>query len=855
MINRIAQTSADKEAYEKIIGESESIKDDFYDYSKVVVRKPWGYEYLLYENDSVAVWILYLKDGAQTSMHCHPNKKTSLIVLEGNVVCSSLGSENPRSVGQGMVIEKGVFHQTTCKNQGGAFVMEVETPVNKRDLLRLKDKYGRQNLGYESSDSYSGNTQNYNYLSLIDTDFTCNQKKRFGKCTMTLRRLEHAKNFEELANLNEDDAICILSGQIFNGPDLLMDTADTLTVKEILARRSNLAIKQPIEILVIRRMDHITKVSDYITNFFKKKDFFFVPGDANVHLLDSLGRTEGAHFSSFFTEKSASFAAEAYAKTSNQAPVLVVSSGGSGPASLPGVANAWVDSAPMIVISGQARSDQSIDSSVRQLGNKSLNIIEMVKPITKYAAKLTEAHEIRYHLEKAAYMATEGRPGPVWLDIPIDIQSAIVDESELNTFDPQKEIQVNRSSKKLEEPLQKVQSLLMAAERPVLLLGHGAQDMVKDKKLITWIENLGIPVVLTRRGCDLIPENHPLFFGRAGAYGQRRANFVIQNSDLLLSIGARLSIPLVGRNHRSFVRKAKKIVVDIDAHELKKNTISIDCPIQASAQDFMEGFDQHIGRLQGKLKIENWISQCQTWRESFPVKKEYNVNGKFLSPYLFISELSRQAPDNAIIVADGGAVTNFMMQTFEFKSNQKMILSTGLELPGFALAGSIGASLAAKRAPVICLCEDLGFQSALSELQTVLNEHTPIKFFVFTSQGSLAIRNIQKDFFGSRFVGTDIETTYRKIAPLKQVARDSGYKDFEIKTHEEMGQKIQNILETREASFCEVHIDPHQELIPRPGFVIKEDGKWIAKPIEDMYPFMDAKQLKANMIIDLAAED
>ena len=502
MINRIGVSDLDRSTLTKISSDPSVLRDivdDGCDYSKVVVRKPWGYEYLLYQNNSVAVWILYLKEKAQTSMHCHPTKKTSLIVLEGQVTCSALDREVSRSVGQGLLIEKSVFHQTACNSPGGAFVMEVETPVNKRDLLRLKDKYGREGMGYEKSDNYSVHTQNYNYLHLIDSDFDSKQKKRFGNCTLTLKRIGTTAELHKLMRLHDDDVICVMKGEIHvqGTAARTLGPAETLVVHDLRNLVSNLTevrIEKPIEVLLIRKMDHITKISDYIASRFRRNHFFFVPGDANVHLLDSLGRLEGARFSPCFTEKSASHAAEAYSKTTHEPAVLIVSSGGSSAGAISGVANAWVDSTPMVVISGQARSDQDFNVKTRQLGNKSLNIIDVVKPITKYAAKITDPMAIRFHLEKALYLAKAGRPGPVWLDVPIDIQGMAIDESELVGFDPAtlETPIVLTEPDDLSEDLDKLIGLLKSAKRPVLLAGYGVQISKAKPEFLKLVDQLKI---------------------------------------------------------------------------------------------------------------------------------------------------------------------------------------------------------------------------------------------------------------------------------------------------------------------------------------------------------------------------
>src|SRR3989344_3349322 len=309
MIKKIALTERDRKELEHLQVNPQDVQDDHYDYSKVVVKKPWGYEYLIFSNEAIAVWILYLKTGAQTSMHCHPRKKTSLVVLEGKVNCSTITEGLDRSVGEGLLIDKGVFHQTTTVSESGAFVMEIETPVNKRDLVRLKDRYGREGKGYETEDQHSFNTQNYNYISFQNPGIQHNLKKRFGQCTMTFKKLTGAKILDEILELNPEDVICILEGQLLSPANQpVIDVGDTMTVKA-LKQFGGLHVSRNTEMLIIKKIDRILKISDCVASFLSEKNIkpvFVVPGEANVHLLDSIGRHEGLGFVCTQNEKSAS---------------------------------------------------------------------------------------------------------------------------------------------------------------------------------------------------------------------------------------------------------------------------------------------------------------------------------------------------------------------------------------------------------------------------------------------------------------------------------------------------------------------------------------------------------------------
>ena len=851
MIKKVSQTKRDREICENLRVNPQDIQDDHYDYSKVVVKKPWGYEYLIFENESVAVWVLYLKNDALTSMHCHPCKKTSLIVLQGKVVCSSLTNNFERSVGEGLLIDKGAFHQTRSASESGAFIMEIESPVNKRDLVRLKDEYGREGKGYEKSDKHSVNLQNYNYLSLHVPEIHYNLKKQFGQCSLTFKKISHSQGIEDLFTLNNKDVVSVLCGQILNrNGQTVVGIGDTVTVKELknvdMPHVDNYA-----ELLITKKIDTLIKATDYIARFLVEcgvKSVFIAPGNANVHLLDSIGRFEKLSFFCPEGENSASMAVEAYSKISENLGVLVVSSGSSGTNAISGIARAWVDSTPILVISGQDNIEFEDNLNVRQLGTKSLNIVDIVKPITKYAVRVTDPKTIRYHLEKAVSLAKSGRPGPVWIDLPIDVQGVIIDEKELQSAEPQQPIVKIISPNNISTIIK----LLTQAKRPVLLGGNGIRLAGAEKIFLELIDQLGIPTLTSRRGADLLTEDHPLYYGRPGVYGHRKANFVIQNADLLLCIGSRLSIPLIGRNTQAFARAAKKIIVDIDQDELEKSTLNSDISICQSADSFIKellkglsGFEQNYN---------SWINQCQDLASKFSIVSEDYKHKTKINPYLFIHQFSEYLQEDEIIVYDGGSIMNYVMQTFQLKMGQRLVCSTGLELPGFAVPGAIGVSQWAKDKPIYCLCEGEGILNSISNLQAIATNQLPIKILIFRSQGNATVRKIQRDFFGSRYVGTDDEILF-SCPEIKEIARVYDIPFLEIKTPDRIVDGLKDFLCQKGPVICEIHVDSDQELIPRMGFTIKEDGKWLAKPLEDMYPLLDRNVLKNAMCIDLWEED
>ncbi len=870
--------------------------DDFFDYSKVVVKKPWGYEYLLYQNGVVAVWILYIKPGFQTSMHCHPNKKTSLVLLSGEARCLNLHQETKLLPGDGLLIEKGVFHCTASLSEQGIFVMEIESPINKRDLIRLKDSYGRVGQGYETVDHMSYNLQNYNYVHLIEPQVFYNVKKKFGQCSIALAAFTDYADFTKNFLAEGWGAVSILKGKILDGANtVVLDVGDTIDAGQIVTQE-NLMMEGPLEIITIQKRDRISKLSDYVISFLEQhrlSSTFVVPGSANVHLLDSLGRNTNLNHITTQTEQAATQAAEAYAKLTGKTAVAIIAAGCAGPNSLTGVASAWVDSTPLLVISGQSQSNQTREgSALRQLGVQEVDIITMVKPITKYAVRVTDPLTIRYHLEQALFLAQEGRQGPVWIDLPIDIQGMNIDEEELVPFAASAATAASASTPTptaiatltftstpaLVPLVQKTYHFLRQAQRPVLLAGNGIRLSKAELELRELIGKLQIPILLSKRGADLLPEHDqqghqqcPYYFGRPGAYGHRSANFIIQNADLLLSIGCRLSIPLLGRNYRTFARAATKIVVDVDPAELQKNTIVPDLGVACSAKDFIQEMLKQFPA--GELPdYHSWRERCQYWKEKYqfePVKNSAeddannsgnNANSiKKINAYTVIRLLSQALPEDSIITIDGGSPNIFMMQQFQFKVGQRLISSTGLENISFGLPAAIGAAVASNK-PVLCICEDRGFQKNVQELETIMNYNLPIKILILNQGGYSYVQKTQKEYFGRRFVasqtgaagaaGTDLG-----FPDLQGIATAYHLPYLKMEQNSQLEAGLKLFLQQPGAMIGEVVIDPQQEIVPRIVFKVRPDGKWLAKPLEDMYPFLDRKEFKENMIVEPLAEE
>lgn len=847
MLEFIKKSKDDQGALAALRPELLDLSDDGTDYSKVVVKKPWGYEYLLYGNQDLAVWILFIAPGAETSVHCHPRKHTSLTVLKGEVDFRTLTNSYRKKAGQALLIEEQVFHQTCGVGKDGAYIMEIETPNNKRDLVRLRDRYGRQNMGYEDASAYSINTQNYNYISFNSPNHTAATitKKRLGECTLTVCRIKKGEALNSVLKLERDDILCLLRGTLKSGQKI----GHAFIVPD-----HQLVAESECDVLISRRSDRLVKVSDYVAESLKTmgvSDVFLTPGDANVHLLDSIGRCEGLRFIALSSEREAALAAEAYAKTSGKLGALILSSGAAVPSAVQGIANCYIDSAPLLVLAGQSRSDQGGDAdiNVRQLGNKAFNAVELTKSITKYGARIKSASDVARELNKAATTATSGRPGPALLEFPIDIQGAECELAELSAVE---QTSIACSQDKISPAIiSAVIERLKSAKRPILLIGNGVRISGAQTEVTRLLTKISVPVLLSRRGADLLPAEHALNFGRPGTFGTRAANFLIQNADLLISVGCRQSIPLIGRNTEAFARGAYKINVDIDQNELDKSTIRPDLKVAADAKVFLSSLSTALNE---PLAFDAWLAEAELIRSKFPAFiPEYDHRAE-INPYGLLTQISEKTPPNAAIIIDGGPIMHRSMQVFKFKAGQSLISSTGLETPGFALSGAIGAAAALKKHPVVCLIEDRGFQACAQSLQTILDYKLDIRIVVLGTKGSAGVRNIQKDYFGSRFVGTDGETRL-STPPINAISALYGLRTVAIANPSEIHTKLSDFLSSPGPSLCEVTVDSEQELIPRMAFNIKPDGKWIAKPLEDMYPFLPRTELQQTMKIPILQED
>jgi acetolactate synthase-1/2/3 large subunit len=584
------------------------------------------------------------------------------------------------------------------------------------------------------------------------------------------------------------------------------------------------------------------------------RHLFMLAGGGALHLNDSLGRCNDSEYVCNLHEQAAAVAAEAYARVTNHLGVALVTTGPGGTNTVTGVAGAWLDSTPVLFISGQVkRADLKRDSGVRILGVQEIDIVSIVDSITKYAVTVEDPESIRYHLEKAVYLATSGRRGPVWIDIPLDVQAAQINPENLRCFTPPSEPAQSQDSAQVCEQVARLMEMLNRAERPVLLAGNGIRSAGAEKLFLDVVERLGIPVLTTWLGLDLIPGDHPLCFGRPGALAPRGANFTVQNSDLLLVLGSRLDLAMTAYSYDRFARAATKIMVDIDAAEIRKVKPSIDLPIVADAKVFLDELNlQSEGFRRGAWG--GWVNRCQDWKSRYPlVLPEHRSLPDNLSMYHFSEALSDElAPADVITPGSSGFAIEIFLLCLKIKKDQRCFHNRGTGSMGFGLPAAIGAAVASGRRTV-CVDGDGGFQMNIQELATVERLGLPIKFFVANNDGYASIRASQNGYF-HLLTGAD-RTSGMTLPDLGAVAKAYGLPYVRIADKTELNQQIRRVLETEGPVVCEVFVAPNEDRIPRASSYVKPDGSMGSKPLEDLFPFLDRDEFQENMIVPVLPEE
>jgi len=599
------------------------------------------------------------------------------------------------------------------------------------------------------------------------------------------------------------------------------------------------------------------KVSDFIAEYLVSKGIrcnFTVPGGGAMHLNMSFGHQEGMRNVFVQHEQAAAIAAEAYARVTGVPGFVCCTTGPGGTNTLTGVLGAWLDSIPMLIVSGQVRYATTARYSglpLRAMGDQEYDITPLVSHMTKYAEMVTDPLSIKYHLDKALHLATCGRPGPVWLDVPLDVQGALVDTDQLIEFNPD-DIEDDSAPKVSSELIDQVVSHLRSAKRPVLNIGNGVRIADAYEDLQQLIKLLNMPVVNGFDSIDTIPFDDSLYVGRAGLMGDRAGNFAVQNCDLFLSIGSRLSARQVGYNVKSWARAACTIVEDVDAFELKKPSIRVDLPVHADAREFI----QELVKVLANDPVEpngEWNERCQQWKRTYPVVTEaMHSENRAVNAYHFIDILGKELPASQIVVTGNGTAYVASSQALKIKEGQRYVSNSGAASMGYDLPAAIGAAFAAPGKTIVCLSGDGSIQMNLQELQTIAFHNLPIKTFVINNAGYHSMRQTEGNLFPELTpVGIGPETGDLSFPSIKRISEAYGIRYVSASKNDKVQQAVLDTLQGDGPAICELFCVTDQKFEPKSATKKLEDGTLVSPPLEDLAPFLSREELASNMLIPL----
>lgn len=591
-------------------------------------------------------------------------------------------------------------------------------------------------------------------------------------------------------------------------------------------------------------------------------DCFSVVGGGAMHLNDALGHKDGLTVTYNHHEQACAIAAEAYARIDNRIAAVCVTTGPGGTNALTGVLGGWLDSIPMFIISGQVRYDttaryalQYTETPLRAMGDQEYDIVKSVTPMTKYATMIEDPLQIRYGLEKAWHLATTGRPGPVWIDIPVNYQGSYIETEDLTGYDPAEDDALLPPPVS-QDLVHKVLYAISQAKRPVIHAGYGIRLSGAYDVFRSVMEKLNIPVVTYWNAIDLIEDAHPLYVGRAGNMGDRPGNWAIQNADLVIAIGTRISIRQVGYNWQTWARAAKVIMVDIDQAELKKPTLHVDMPIWADAKNFLTRLNSAITQdpvFQNRI----WLDACQNWKKNYPVvqPRQWEENGATANVYAFVHYLSEQLPENSLTAVSNGACCVVGHQAYVIKKGSRFANNSAVASMGYGLPAAIGTCIAGGRAETICLEGDGSIMMNLQELQTIITNKLPIKIFLINNSGYHSIRITQSNLFSEHCkVGIGEESGDLSFPAFRKIADAFGFPYYEAHSNASMKETVDKVLALDGPVFCEIYTDTEQRWEPKSSTKRLEDGTLVSPPLEDLAPFLPREELKEIMFIPLLEE-
>ncbi len=583
-----------------------------------------------------------------------------------------------------------------------------------------------------------------------------------------------------------------------------------------------------------------------------------------MHLNDALGHKEGLQVTYNHHEQACAIAAEAYARLDNKIAAVCVTTGPGGTNALTGVLGGWLDSIPMFIISGQVRYDTTARYAMqftdgmplRAMGDQEYDIVKSVEPMTKYAVMIEDPKQIRYALEKGWHLATTGRPGPVWIDIPVNYQGSYIETDHLEGYDP------TEDDAKLppgveDEVVSAVLEKIRKAKRPVFHAGYGIRLSGGYEAFRSAAEKLNIPIVTYWNAVDLIEDENPLYCGRAGNMGDRPGNWAIQNADLILAVGTRISIRQVGYNWKTWARAAEVIMVDIDQAEMKKPTLHVEMPVWADAKDFLQKLDKAAETSAPVYRGEEWLETCQRWKQEYPavVPRQWEENGETANVYAFVRHLSSQLPENSLTAVSNGACCVVGNQAYVIKKGSRMANNSAVASMGYGLPAAIGTCIGGGCRNTICLEGDGSIMMNLQELQTVLTNQLPIKLFLINNNGYHSIRITQSNLFREHCkIGIGPESNDLSFPEFKKIAEAFGFPYYSAHSNAEMKRVVDEVLKQEGPVFCEIFTDTEQVWEPKSSTKRLPDGTLVSPPLEDLAPFLPREELRKNMFIPLMDE-
>ena len=592
------------------------------------------------------------------------------------------------------------------------------------------------------------------------------------------------------------------------------------------------------------------RLSDYVAKRLAEhgvKDVFMISGGGAMHLNDAIGRCKSLRYICNHHEQATAIGAEGYSRVSDRLGVSIVTTGPGGTNTLTGVIGQWLDSIPALYISGQVKFTTTKDScpevGLRQLGDQEIGIVDIVRSVTKYSEMVTDPYRIKYVLDKAIYLATAGRPGPVWIDIPLNVQAALIDERKLKGFVPPKK----KSSRDVAAKAAKTLALLRAARRPVIIAGHGIRLAGAQALFERLADRLNIPVVATFAGFDLVPNSAPWFSGRIGTIGTRGGNFTLQNADLVISLGSRNNIRQVSYDWANFAHRAKKVIVDIDPAELAKPTVHPDLAVNADVKEFVSALLSVLPK-NGAGDFSAWLQWCRERNRRYPVVlEEYRKLKTKVSPYHFMETLTEMLRPATPVVAGNGSACVCLFQAGMVHKGQRVFWNSGCASMGYDLPAAIGACVGNGGKETVCLAGDGSIMMNLQELATVAHYRLPLKIFVLNNEGYVSIRQTQENFFKGNYVACDSSSGVG-FPDFIRVARSFGLATEVIDSARTMKTRIQKVLKHKGPVLCEVRLPRDHKFMPKLSSEKKPDGSMVSKPLEDMWPFLEREEFQSNMI-------